>query len=632
MPSKAPLKVLLLSSSYPRNKTDNSSIFLRYLAKNLVKHGVDIHVLAPDHSAVEKQQLDTGVKTHWFKYLPRSWQALAYGSGILPNLKKNPLLYLQVPFFLISMFFYLLYLCKKLKPDVIHAHWIIPQGFIAVLVGKLFNIPVITTAHGGDAFSLNNNLLSRLKRFTIQHCQAWTSNTSATAQTFNSTTKSPSIIPMGVDIEHFQAGLAENTRGKETRNIILFVGRLVEKKGVKYLIEAFSQLPAKTQQESVLWIIGDGDERVALERQAKELGLSNIEFWGQVPNDQLPHYYAAASIFVAPSIIDSKGDTEGQGVILLEAMASNTPIISTNVGGIPEVVSDNKTGLLVRPNNPAKLSLAILNLLSDGGLAKRLALNAQLSVKKNYAWQSIAQQFITLFKQYKPNNHRDGFSSTTNRRSKAEKILTILGEELGTAIENKHILDIGTGSGDIAAHLGEKNNVISVDISDFRQQTKNYSFSLSNESLPFTSNCFDIVISNHVIEHVQDQQIHIDEIKRVLKSQGILYLATPNRIWPFEVHYRVYLLHYLPHKIFINILKHLKLYKEDVNLLGLSRIKNLLAQKKLNSYSGRIIKKPSSYLMRVPPWLEKTLNRIPMSVLNKTTFIHPTFILIFKKT
>ena len=206
---------------------------------------------------------------------------------------------------------------------------------------------------------------------------------------------------MGVDIEHFQAGLAENTRGKETRNIILFVGRLVEKKGVKYLIEAFSQLPAKTQQESVLWIIGDGDERVALERQAKELGLSNIEFWGQVPNDQLPHYYAAASIFVAPSIIDSKGDTEGQGVILLEAMASGIPIISTNVGGIPDVISHNETGLLVQANNSAELSEGILSLLNNKELIKELTRKAQLNVEENYVWPVVSEQFISLFKKHR---------------------------------------------------------------------------------------------------------------------------------------------------------------------------------------------------------------------------------------
>ena len=399
--SKKPLKVLLLTSSYPRNQHDNSSIFLKHLANNLEKHGLTIHILAPDHSAVDNTKPDNGITHHWFKYLPKNWQTLAYGSGILPNLKKNPFLYLQVPFFLISMLINLLYLSRKIKPDVIHAHWIIPQGFIAVLVGKLLKIPVITTAHGGDAFSLNNSPLNRLKKLTISHCCAWTSNTQATAHAFGSTDEipKPNIIPMGVDIGHFQSGLAENIKGGDSREIVLFVGRLVEKKGVKYLIEAFSLLPISTQKDSVLWIIGDGGERTALELQAKQLGISNIKFWGQVQNSQLPDYYAAASVFVAPSIIDSKGDTEGQGVILLEAMASNTPIIASAVGGIPEVIINKETGLLVQPNNPAELSSVLLELLNNGELAKNLVINAQHHVEKNYAWVPISKKFINLLNQ-----------------------------------------------------------------------------------------------------------------------------------------------------------------------------------------------------------------------------------------
>ncbi|MEY8200114.1 MAG: glycosyltransferase family 4 protein, partial [Colwellia sp.] len=338
---------------------------------------------------------------HWFKYLPRSWQALAYGSGILPNLKKSPILYLQIPFFLSAMFLSLFVLCKRIKPDVIHAHWIIPQGLIAILVGKLLNIPVIATAHGGDAFSLNNGLLSRLKRHTLRHCKAWTSNTPATAQAFGKTSSIPNIIPMGVDIESFKNGAIENIGDHETRSIILFVGRLVEKKGVKYLIEAFSKLPKQAQQESVLWIVGGGDDQLALETQAKQLGIKNIKFWGQIQNDKLPSFYAAASIFVAPSIIDSKGDTEGQGVILLEAMASGIPIISTNVGGIPDVISHNETGLLVQANNSAELSEGILSLLNNKELIKELTRKAQLNVEENYVWPVVSEQFISLFKKHR---------------------------------------------------------------------------------------------------------------------------------------------------------------------------------------------------------------------------------------
>lgn len=388
----------MLTSSYPRNDCDNSSIFLRYLAINLAEQNAEVHILAPDHPLVTNTNLDISVKNHWFKYLPKHWQQLAYGSGILPNLKRNKLLYLQVPFFLLAMLISLFFLCRKIKPDVIHAHWIIPQGFIAIIVGKLLNIPVIATAHGGDAFSLNTDILSRLKRLTLKHCHAWTSNTKATAETFDSSNNipNPNIIPMGVNVEHFQSGNADKLLAKEHRKIILFVGRLVEKKGVKYLIEAFSMLPTKTQDESVLWIIGDGDERIELEEQAQRLGIQNITFWGQVQNKQLPDFYAAANVFVAPSVIDSKGDTEGQGVILLEAMASKTPIIATTVGGIPEVISHKETGFLISPNSPNELSAAIEYILNNKELTDNCTTNALFKVNEVYSWKNISQKFISI--------------------------------------------------------------------------------------------------------------------------------------------------------------------------------------------------------------------------------------------
>ncbi len=390
----------MLTSSYPRNGADNSSIFLRYLATNLAEHNnVDVHVLAPDHPLVNKNTLDLGVKNHWFKYLPRKWQQLAYGSGILPNLKRNKLLYLQVPFFLIAMFVSLFILCRKIKPNVIHAHWIIPQGFIAIIVGKLLNIPVIATAHGGDAFSLNTDILSRLKKFTLKHCHSWTSNTKATADAFDSSNNipKPTIIPMGVDIEHFQSGNADKLLAEENKKIILFVGRLVEKKGVTYLIEAFAKLPKKTQDDSILWIIGDGAERASLENQAKQLGITNIKFWGQIQNKQLPNFYAASTLFVVPSVIDSKGDTEGQGVILLEAMASKTPVISTTVGGIPEVITHNKTGILVSPNNSNALSASIEYIFNNKDITNEYIKNAFIKVNNTYSWATVSERFIQLF-------------------------------------------------------------------------------------------------------------------------------------------------------------------------------------------------------------------------------------------
>lgn len=388
-------RVLQLTSSYPRNESDTSSIFLRHLFKHLSKNGLEIHVLAPHDAQVQKAILDRNVHVHWFKYFPSRWQKLTYGSGILANLKHKPLLFLLIPFFLVAMFTSLLRLCYQLKPDVIHAHWIIPQGFIAVIVGSVLNIPVITTAHGGDAFSLNNSILSRLKRFTIKHSSTWTSNTSATANAIGLKDQipKPHIIPMGVDIQQFQSGNANNVIEDESRNIILFVGRLVEKKGVKYLIDAFDKLPPHFQQRSVLWIIGDGDERSKLEKQAKESGISNIKFWGRVQNHLLPDYYAAATVFVAPSIIDSNQDTEGQGVILLEAMAAKKPIIATNVGGIPEVIKNQHSGLLVEQRNSIQIKDSLILILDNPSQSLHFATNALNEVKAHYKWSHIAKLF-----------------------------------------------------------------------------------------------------------------------------------------------------------------------------------------------------------------------------------------------
>lgn len=396
-------RVLQLTSSYPRNENDNSSIFLRNLFQYLSENGDDIHVLAPHDSQVAKHNIDSKIKAHWFKYFPFSKQKLAYGSGILPNLKGNRWLMFQVPFYIISMTLTLIFICRKLKPNIIHAHWIIPQGFIAVIVGKLLNIPVIATAHGGDAFALNSRWITKLKILTLNNCAAWTANTKETANAFGNISKVPQplIIPMGVNVEYFKKGSPHKFINSENRDIILFVGRLVEKKGVRYLINAFAHYSKKTQNECTLWIIGDGILRSELEQYALSLRISDrIIFFGAVKNKELRDYYSSATIFVAPSISDSEGDTEGQGVILLEAMACHTPIIASSIGGIPEIITNNETGILVRPEDPVELANAISSLLSNKRKAQYLASRAFDIVQNKYDWQVISDKFTSIYKKH----------------------------------------------------------------------------------------------------------------------------------------------------------------------------------------------------------------------------------------
>ncbi len=395
------MKILLVSTSYPRFNDDSASIFLRHLAQSIGYRGHEVHVLAPGDPKSDNSQTDDRVTIHRFDYFPGKGKKLAYGSGILANLQASKWLYLQVPFFLLAFFISLLRLTRQIRPDVIHAHWVIPTGLVAILVGKILKIPVVTTIHGGDAFSLQSPILQWLKKVTFRNSAAWTSNTHATAAAVcgAENISPPTVIPMGVDVELFSSGDRTKYRvglGDEDQ-IILFVGRLVKKKGCEVLIRAFQLVNCYYTRRVVLWIVGDGEEKTALINLTNELGVSEyVSFIGKVPNNMLPATYAGADLFVAPSIEDCKGDTEGQGVVLLEAMASGTTVIASQVGGIEEVIEDKVTGWLVEPGNAETLAKVIRSSLNAAGSGSGVVEQARKRVQM-YNWPVIADQFIDLF-------------------------------------------------------------------------------------------------------------------------------------------------------------------------------------------------------------------------------------------
>lgn len=400
--SSSPLKVLFLASSYPRSQNDSASVFLRYLADALANRGVEVHVLAPADTT-GATSIEGRVIVHRFQYFPARWQKLAYGSGIVPNLKRSPWLWLQVPFFLGSMLNALLCLLRAERPDLIHAHWIVPQGFIAIMAKLLRKVPVITTGHGTDVFTFRGKIRSALKRLVVLNSDAWTTNTTATAMGLgrDAALPQPHIIPMGVDIELFAGGNREALRRElpDAEFLVLFVGRLVEVKGCHKLLEAATLLPSSLAAQTTFWIVGNGDQKPALENMAKNFGIENkVRFWGAISNQCLPDFYAASDLFVVPSTTGLSGNTEGQGVVLLEAFAGKACAVATRVGGIASIVDDKTTGVLVEPGDAAALAAAIVRLQGDPDLRARLVKNAFVHVKEKYPWEKIAGEFETLYR------------------------------------------------------------------------------------------------------------------------------------------------------------------------------------------------------------------------------------------
>lgn len=397
--------LVVASSAFPRWKDDTAPAFVYDLSRRLRGKGIDISVLAPHHPGAARLEALDGMKVHRFRYfLPSSLERLCYDGGILPNMKKSFLARLQMPFLIAAEFFSLYGLARKEKPGLIHAHWILPQGFTAAIVGKLLGIPIIVTAHAGDVFPLNKPLFRMLSRFSMKAAAAVTANSNFTKAAVEKVgAANATVIPMGVDLKLFssssalEASTVRKKYGISRKNgrMVLFVGRLAEKKGVAYLIEAMKQV-AKRYPLCRLVVVGDGPEKKDLIRQAQPI-RENIVFAGSVPNSQLPVFYRAADVFVLPSIVAGSGDTEGLGVVLLEAIAAGCPVVASNVGGIPDVIINNKTGLLVAQKDPKEIARAIMHILGNPSLGKKLSLAARGHAARNFSWDGVSAKFRELY-------------------------------------------------------------------------------------------------------------------------------------------------------------------------------------------------------------------------------------------
>jgi len=397
-------KLLVVTSTFPRWRNDTDPPFVYELCKRLTdSFAVTIHT--PHYTGAKVKEVRDGMCVHRFRYFFSPLEKLAGSTGILPTLRRNKMYYLLLPFLLLAQFVSLLLLVRKVRPDVIHAHWLIPQGFIAVLTNMLSGVPVVVTAHGADVFGLQGALCKVIKKFILCKVDEISvvskSLADALADCINPDI-APQIIPMGVDctVFHPQKG-RDIIRDKYAvaGPFLLYVGRLTEKKGVRYLINAmpavFSEMPAAN-----LLIVGSGELDQELRDQVTAMKLNNqVRFAGSIPNADLPAYYADADIFVGPSIRAEGGDREGFGLTFVEAAMSGCLIIGTKTGGIKDIIQDNKTGFLVPEKNENALAEKILYALNCKKETENMKEAGRNRCIKKYDWGVIAKRYEHLLLQ-----------------------------------------------------------------------------------------------------------------------------------------------------------------------------------------------------------------------------------------
>jgi glycosyltransferase involved in cell wall biosynthesis len=397
------VNVLVLTSSFPRNEQSHEVRYIFDLAESLTHSGFVPFVLTPHYSGGKSSELWGNVHVERFSYFfPSRYEKLAYGFGILYNLQKYPVAILNVPFFLLSEMFFSLLIIYSKKINLIHSHWFVPQGFIGALFQSFLGIPHVATIHGSDLNTMKNNpLLRRLCPFIVRNSDLITVNSTFMKHKLESLVpdsgKKIMVIPMGISPVRYQdLTSADADDRKSMGHIVLCVGRLIDLKGTIYLIDAMPRV-STAYPDATLLIIGDGPERETLENRVRDLGIEKtVKFLGIINPADLPPYYHSADVFVLPSITKD-GKTEALGVVLLEAMASGCPVIGSNVGGIPDIITDGENGFLVPEQRPDSIAEKIVRIFSDTELQERFRRNGLIRVQESFSWVVIAKKFSEVY-------------------------------------------------------------------------------------------------------------------------------------------------------------------------------------------------------------------------------------------
>mgnify|MGYP000096517701 FL=1 len=400
-------RLLVTASTFPRFEGDTEARFVFDLCRKLTRY-FDVTVLVPaDPDALLEEKM-AGVSVIRYRYAPlRKMEKLAYPGAIIPRLQAKPYYWPLVPMMMAGLFWAVIKELSDHRYDVVHAHWLMPQGIIQSFISlKKDAPPYVVTSHGGDIHSFNHPVFLKMFRWVVNGSSALTVVSSEIKTTIKkklrlSDALKIDVVSMGADFEHFNPKYRYENWHEEiglALPVFLFVGRIAEKKGLKFLIEAFAT-PIMKQRQCSLLVVGDGPLKKQLQDYVKALDLSQkINFLGGVNHNELKKIYASADVLCVPSITAKNGDAEGLPTVIIESAASGIPCIASRSGGISDIVHDNETGLLVEQKSVDELVSACIKYIETPELRKKHGLAAR-ALAKNYDWNVIAEKYAKVINQ-----------------------------------------------------------------------------------------------------------------------------------------------------------------------------------------------------------------------------------------
>ena len=368
-----------------------SGTYARELAREVAKRN-EVAMVVPDKRKIEGVRMfpvDLPIKIAFTGH-PEWPDCKLYTKVGGKELSENYLAYFET----------ILKAVNEFEPDIIHVHHLMPLTWIARFIKIAYGLNFIVTAHGSELPTLEKDkrypyLTSEAlaKAVRIVPNSFWTKEWMQKVLTTQFKRKIR-VIPGGIDLSlfpsHFDTKKVEDKFKLNGHRLILFSGKLTKYKGVKYLIQAAKNIDA------VIGITGDGPERKNLEQLTRDLKLKNVRFFGFIKENDLIGLYHKADVCVVPSIGD-----EPLGLVVLEAMASHTPVVVTRKGGIPLMVKDGYNGLFIRPHNAKEIAEKVNLLLSNPEMREKMAEKARQTVVEKFTWDRIASRYERMYHEFR---------------------------------------------------------------------------------------------------------------------------------------------------------------------------------------------------------------------------------------
>ena len=394
------MKILYVLNKFP----NISNTFITSELVELIKRGHDVNIISMSHP----DELDIHAHEAITKYKLMEKTIYLSKKSVMKNMMKSPGSFLRsnnyykmwqvkdkhlsiITNFLITNF-------KRENYDIVHTHFAKPQAKAALSAALSLHIPFTFTTHAFDLYDRTKKMPDPDLKTMVLH-----STSAITISDYNkkhiasicgkSSLKKISIVHCGLDFNDFQL----KYKNQGTR--ILSISRLVEKKGLDILLEAASKLKTKYKLKDLQFdIVGQGPLQGSLQKQSAKLGLKKlVKFHGAVDDNTIARLYNDSVMFALPCVIDKHGDRDGIPVTLMESMALGVPVVSTNVSGIPELIVNGETGLVVPPSNAQALAEAIYNLYNDPKLRSKLSLSGRKKVEKEFNIKSSVEKLLKIW-------------------------------------------------------------------------------------------------------------------------------------------------------------------------------------------------------------------------------------------